>query len=247
MLDLTEYHKKPHRRVGEKHVNKDGKTMHILYALYHPIKKYYKFHVQFESGYETTVGVSDILRGLVRDRLSPAVCGVGMLGFANKKGNTKEYSIWASMLSRCYNENDVDSYSRYGAKGVTVSERWKRFDYFLEDLKNVDGYDEILFRKGKLELDKDIKQQHLQKHEMVYSKETCCFVSRQVNDQFREKNTSSFSIKVEITKEGNTETYDSISDFIKTNNLPRSAVYHSIRHNDGVYKNWIIKPLKNKN
>lgn len=40
---------------------------------------------------------------------------------------------WKHMLSRCYNENDP-SYPKYGARGVSVCERWKDFENFVSDV-----------------------------------------------------------------------------------------------------------------
>ena len=37
---------------------------------------------------------------------------------------TPEYSVWSGMKSRCSNPND-SAWLRYGAKGVTVCERWR--------------------------------------------------------------------------------------------------------------------------
>jgi hypothetical protein len=50
------------------------------------------------------------------------------------KTKTREYKIWVFMLQRCYNPA-TNSYKYYGAKGVTVCDRWKRgFVFFLEDM-----------------------------------------------------------------------------------------------------------------
>ena len=46
----------------------------------------------------------------------------------------KTYMAWKSMLSRCYNENQV-SYDRYGARGITVCDEWKNsYENFLNDM-----------------------------------------------------------------------------------------------------------------
>lgn len=47
---------------------------------------------------------------------------------------TFEYRVWRGMISRCHNSR-VKSYKDYGAKGVSVCERWRRsFAAFLEDM-----------------------------------------------------------------------------------------------------------------
>lgn len=58
-------------------------------------------------------------------------------GHANKThGLTKtvEYKTWSAMKRRCYNP-ETESYSDYGARGITVCERWKNsFENFLADM-----------------------------------------------------------------------------------------------------------------
>lgn len=43
------------------------------------------------------------------------------------------YRIWRSMLERCYNPKHPN-YLRYGGKGITVCERWHKFEYFVDDM-----------------------------------------------------------------------------------------------------------------
>ena len=44
-----------------------------------------------------------------------------------------EYQTWGAMLSRCNNPNHV-MYPDYGARGIKVCERWRRFENFLADV-----------------------------------------------------------------------------------------------------------------
>ncbi len=43
------------------------------------------------------------------------------------------YGAWHQMINRCENQNN-SSYGRYGARGVTVCERWHDFRSFLDDM-----------------------------------------------------------------------------------------------------------------
>lgn len=43
------------------------------------------------------------------------------------------YETWRSMVQRCTNPK-ADNWSRYGAKGVTVCNRWLTFENFLADM-----------------------------------------------------------------------------------------------------------------
>ncbi len=46
---------------------------------------------------------------------------------------TKIYKVWSSMLARCRNSNDK-GFKYYGARGITVCERWYKFENFLSDM-----------------------------------------------------------------------------------------------------------------
>lgn len=44
-----------------------------------------------------------------------------------------EYKIWSGIKTRCLNTN-ARAYSRYGGRGIGISERWLKFENFLEDM-----------------------------------------------------------------------------------------------------------------
>lgn len=47
---------------------------------------------------------------------------------------TGEYRSWSAMLTRCTNQG-AESYQRYGARGITVCDRWRHsFQNFLADM-----------------------------------------------------------------------------------------------------------------
>lgn len=43
------------------------------------------------------------------------------------------YRRWASMMHRCYNENNA-GFANYGGRGIKVAQRWHTFDYFYADM-----------------------------------------------------------------------------------------------------------------
>lgn len=49
------------------------------------------------------------------------------------QSKTPTYVSWRQMKQRCRNVN-CTSYTRYGGKGITVCDRWNRFEIFLEDM-----------------------------------------------------------------------------------------------------------------
>lgn len=49
------------------------------------------------------------------------------------KSKTPEYRVWAAMLDRCHRPEARD-YSSYGARGIRVCVRWRKFENFLADM-----------------------------------------------------------------------------------------------------------------
>lgn len=49
------------------------------------------------------------------------------------KSHSGAYVIWHGMIRRCFNKNFKD-YKFYGARGITVCDRWLKFENFLEDM-----------------------------------------------------------------------------------------------------------------
>lgn len=46
---------------------------------------------------------------------------------------TRMYRVWRNMFQRCYNPKSIN-YHLYGARGVSVCERWETFENFYEDM-----------------------------------------------------------------------------------------------------------------
>ena len=46
---------------------------------------------------------------------------------------TREYRIWNAMRYRCENPKNT-AFPHYGGRGITVCERWQRFENFLADM-----------------------------------------------------------------------------------------------------------------
>jgi len=140
------------------------------------------------------------------------------------------------MLTRCYNINNSD-YKYYGMKGVVVCKRWFRFDYFLEDVRNIDGYNEKDYFSGKLELDKDIKQ--FESDCKQYSIETCCFVTQLNNMKYRV-----FSYQksfIGISPIGEYHNHSNIREFCRLFNLTATHVSRCLRGLDKKHKGWEFK------
>lgn len=49
------------------------------------------------------------------------------------KTETPEYSVWASMMTRCTNPK-ASNFKHYGARGIYVCGRWQKFSNFIRDM-----------------------------------------------------------------------------------------------------------------
>jgi len=111
----------------------------------------------------------------MKDKFKPSVCGVGFIGEGSHTSRingdlNRTYTVWNSMIVRCY--SDLYQKRRPAYIGCTVCPEWHDFqvfgDWFV--LNYVDGF----------QLDKDI----LKQGNRIYSPDTCIFVSSQVNSLF---------------------------------------------------------------
>lgn len=69
--------------------------------------------------------------GCLRDERRNAA--VTKHGHSRASGESKTYQVWANMKDRCLNP-DSASFPGYGARGITVCERWLKFENFLADM-----------------------------------------------------------------------------------------------------------------
>lgn len=196
-----------------------------------------KYRIRFlDTGYERVIEKVEIKRGKIKDKLAKSVFGIGILGEVKMVDYKREYSVWSGMLERCYNPPS-NSYKCYGAKGVTVCERWFYFTNFLKDIKHIEGYDETLFQEGRIFLDKDIKQLHKEIGSRVYSPETCMFVSAKENTEnasFEHKKKKFFALSPEniLSKEFG------ISEFARKQNLIKQGILSCLNGRTKTHKGW---------
>ena len=54
-------------------------------------------------------------------------------GHSPKHRKSKTYTVWRSMMQRCYRTKEK-AYAHYGAKGIVVCKRWHDFRNFLADM-----------------------------------------------------------------------------------------------------------------
>ncbi len=100
------------------------------------------------------------------------------LGVANGGGgdNCALKKTWEGLIARCYDKKSP-SYKRYGARGVSVCDRWLEYAAFAEDAKLIPGWTASREVDGRrLVLDKDIRGSGF-----LYSLDSCVWVTDQEN------------------------------------------------------------------
>lgn len=200
-------------------------------------KSYKRLIARFvKTGYIVSADESAMNRGTLKDRLSPSIHGVGIVGCTDGTESQKAKNIWKGILERCYNPSNPN-YISYGGKGITISERWRRLDYFIEDIPKIEGYDEYLFESGMFELDKDKKQVGVPYHEKVYSLETCCFLNPQENSEYRDYSHRK-KIFTAISPNGEKYTSAGVREFAKEHGLNHSAIFHCFSGYAKSHRGW---------
>ena len=131
--------------------------------------------IQFlKTGYETTAHLATIKNGSIKDPYSPSICGVGIVGTKYpinvNSVLTKEYTLWHSMLKRCYSTTLKKKYPTY--IDCECSENFKSYEYFYEWC-----HKQIGFCNDGFHLDKDL----LIKGNKVYGESTCIFIPKEIN------------------------------------------------------------------
>ena len=91
------------------------------------------------------------------------------------KLNTKEYSLWLTMLQRCYDEKVWARHQTY--KDCAVSENFKNYSFFYEWCQGQVGFGDVDDGCHQFQLDKDL----LIKGNKVYSEDTCVFLPQEIN------------------------------------------------------------------
>ena len=94
------------------------------------------WHCQCDCGKEIETRSCNLLHGdtnscgcYVRDKLRERATH----GHARGKRPSTEWTTWKNMVLRCTNPS-VDAYPYYGGRGISVCERWMKFEHFIADM-----------------------------------------------------------------------------------------------------------------
>lgn len=93
------------------------------------------------------------------------------------------YGVYKAMINRCHNEN-ASAYSRYGAKGITVCDEWRKDYSLFRDWAIENGYDAehnaVCDYKDKISIDRiDVNS--------GYKPDNCRFISVSKNSHLPSK------------------------------------------------------------
>ena len=131
------------------------------------------------------------------------VYGVGFINEEKTRKDGKfypEYSLWASILARCYPKKLTKAKLSY--QDCYVSENFKDYSYFKKWCNNQIGFQCVDDNGRAFHLDKDI----LVKGNRVYSEDTCCFVPPEINCAMN-TNKSVKNLPIGVSKRKDRETY----------------------------------------
>lgn len=171
-----------------------------------------------QCGTERTVAAHSLLRGTSQS------CGCladeKRLAATRKhqQCGTPEYAAWAGMFQRCYNHRNAQ-FKNYGARGVTVCDRWKDFREFLKDMGKKPSPRHSIDRE---------------KNDGNYEPENCRWALPK--QQSRNTRTCHF-----ITINGETKT---VTEWAEKTGVPRNLIYTRISRLKWTPEKAVITPAR---
>lgn len=112
---------------------KFGRLTVVERAENHPGQQGVRWLCQCECGNVKSIQASKVVSGVTkscgcfqRERMGNMSRRHGMFG-------TRIYRIWTGMMTRCTNPRS-ENYPHYGGRGITVCERWTKFENFYTDM-----------------------------------------------------------------------------------------------------------------
>lgn len=190
--------------------------------------------VEFQDEHKTKVRTTyqNFSVGEVKNPYYPNVFEIGMLGVkypAKENGkNTKEYTLWFSMLERCYYKKFKEHRRTY--ENAFVCDEWLTYENFYEWLHKQPNFDKWL-NEDRWCLDKDI----VEKGNKIYSPNSCYLVPENVNLLFGKNDISRGDLPIGVTYHKRIGKYNARISKVGTNgkyrehlgyyNTPEEAFY----------------------
>lgn len=184
--------------------------------------------VKFDStGYTLKTTTYYAANGLVKDKMFPSIFGVGFIGDGEARSSAgkvilDDYAVWYGMIRRCYDEKAQENQPTY--KDCSVNEKWHNFQNFSRWYSDNHPNDGL-----KYQLDKD----KILKGNLIYSEDTCCFLTPQENSEVSKSKTYSF-----ISPEGNEVEIFNMSKHCRDNNLTNSSMFKVLSGANNHHKGW---------
>lgn len=158
-------------RIGEISYNRYGTPMKIIkYENSHKVT----IEFQDEYKYKKECYYRSFLIGKILNPYDKIYFNVGCLGEITASSHSKAYSVWRSMLKRCYSK--IKDLRTQSYENCIVSDDWLIFKNFCDWYES--NYYEV--DNEKMCLDKDI----LIKGNKLYSSDTCMIVPYKINMLF---------------------------------------------------------------
>jgi hypothetical protein len=232
---------KKNNRIGQIFKNNQGYLMRIIdYVDANNIV------VEFQDEYKALVNCSyrNFKTGFVRNPYAKSSFGVGMIG--NKYPTTvdgkptKEYQTWYSMLQRSFSEEFKNKNPSY--EDVTCCDEWLLYDNFYEWLHSQVNFNKWISGNW-WSLDKDI----LIKGNKVYSPNTCCLISKNINSLFTKCDKSRGDLPIGVEKYG--EKFIARCNDCVLNKLKHIGIYETKQEAFDAYKKYkesLIKSVADK-
>ncbi|PGX99820.1 hypothetical protein COE39_02820 [Bacillus thuringiensis] len=129
------------------------------------------------------------------------------------------YQTWKNMKDRCYCKTN-GNYKYYGAKGVTVDERWHDFDNFVYDIDNRMLNGHLLYNPD-YHLDKDLKCGK------IYSLENCVVLLQKENWEMAYRKQQK---QIVAMNENEEIMFQSISEAGRNLSIPRNTIQYYLKN-----------------
>ena len=97
-----------------------------------------------DSGKERVISYTKAISGNVMNPDYATIAGVGIVDIdINNDYFNRIYRMWSRLINKCYNPNDR-AFPIYGGKNITINEKWFRLSGFIEDLEQMENYNNWL-------------------------------------------------------------------------------------------------------